>query len=143
MFNITFIDNSNLNYRRFLFVDNFFRLMRHLLNQQMIMSSNYFLLINIWSLMALILSSCLSGGILSSLMFKTMKNINTIDELVQSNLTIINYNESWIWYTYDAEHRHNIKLDDNLRRIKNKLEYFSRDLFYNEVVAMFTIRYLN
>ena len=133
-FKFYYPDHSKANNISFLLMDNFFRLMRHLLNQPMIMSSNNRLLINTWSLMALIMACCLSGGMLSSLNFKPMKNINSIDELVKSNLTIVNYNESWIWYVYDAEWRHNTQLDTNFRRIKNRLEFFSRDLFYQEAI---------
>ena len=84
--------------------------------------------------MALILSSCLSEGILSSLMFKPMKNINTIDELVQSNLTIVNYNHSWTWNVYLNQKIFRMSIDNNMRRIKDRLEYFSPDKFDDEVV---------
>ena len=132
-----FSEQQNQKYSGNSLLDYFFGLMRHLLNQAMDMTSNNALLINIWSFMALILTCCLSGGILTSLMFKPLKNINSIDELVESNLTIVNYNESSIWYVYDNEKKYKMPLDNNLRRIKNNLEFFDRNLFYQDVYLIY------
>ena len=111
----------------------FFVLGRHLLNQPLKRVTSESLLTNIWSFMAFIITVCFSGGILRSIVFREQKNINTFDEMIDSNLTVLTYNNSFVWSQYDSVRNYKQTLDENLKRLKQRLKYFPRDLLFNEV----------
>jgi len=76
--------------------------------------------------MALIICSCFSVGILSSMVTREMKTINTFEELIDSNLSIISANNSYIYWglTYQKS---NIKF----RQLEPKIKFI--DDWGNEV----------
>jgi hypothetical protein len=61
-------------------------------------NKNETLLINMWSFASMILISIFSGNFLSSLVNQDLKNIESFQELVNSNLTIISGNSSYFQY---------------------------------------------
>ncbi len=74
----------------------------YLLNNCQKTSDNF--LLTIWAFVSFIIITCISGNILSSIVNQDMTSINTFEELLNSNLSIIggkyshyqmfNYNES-------------------------------------------------
>jgi predicted signal transduction protein with EAL and GGDEF domain len=73
----------------------------YLLNNCQKSSNN--LLLTIWAFISIVIISCFSGNILSSIVNQDMTSINSFEELVNSNLTIIggkyahfeNFDKSW------------------------------------------------
>jgi hypothetical protein len=59
----------------------------YLLNNCQKSSNN--LLLTIWAFISIVIISCFSGNILSSIVNQDMTSINSFEELVNSNLTII------------------------------------------------------
>jgi len=59
------------------------------------------IVINIWCLMSLVLVACFSSHILSSLIFQPFKTINNFEELVQSNLSVITGNWSYLYHAHN------------------------------------------
>ena len=94
----------------------------------------------IWSFMALIITACFSGGILRAVMFREQKNINTFDEMMDSNLTVLAYNNSFVWTQYYSAMIYNHSLAENLKRLKPRLKYFPRELLYNRVCYTVILR---
>ena len=95
----------------------FFNLIRHIVNQGL---NEKDLLTTIWSLNVLILSSCISAGILSSLVDREVKNINTIEELIDSDLTVLISNKSFLWWNFRHKRnsmRNYLKILNDLNRI--------------------------
>ena len=111
----------------------FFSLLRPLLNQTMGKISNQKLLTIIWSFMALTITTCFSGGILTSVVFREQKNINSFDEMIDSNLTVLTYNNSWVWSQYENVLLWNKSLDEKFERLTPRLKFFPRSLLYEEV----------
>ena len=68
--------------------------------------------------MCLILVTCLSSGILTSIIIQEQKHINSLDEIFDSNLDIYGYNNSFIYFKFKYD-----DLDDNVRRIKPRLKF--------------------
>ena len=101
------------------------------------------LLTNVWSLMAFILTVCFSGGVLTSVMFREQKNINTFDEMIDSNLTVLAYNNSWVWRQYENLLIYKQSPDENLKRLKPRLKFFPREFLYNEVSVPDVLLYLD
>ena len=102
------------------FVESYFETSRHLFGESKSISSKDNFLTNIWAFMSLILVSCLSSGILSSIVIQDVRHINTIDEIIASNLDIYGYNNSWIYYKYKYN-----DLDKHMRRIMPRLKFMS------------------
>ena len=107
----------------------FYNILRHLLNQSMRKELRERLLINIWSLMALTITACFSGGILTSVVFREQKNINSFDEMIDSNLTVLTYNNSWIWSQYENVLLWNQPLDERLKRLSPRIKFFQGVFF--------------
>ena len=78
----------------------------------------------VWASMAMILVSCFSSGILSSIVIQEQKYINTIDEMINSNHDIYTYNNSWLWYEFLAEKQYNKPLDHLMKQIKPRVKFF-------------------
>ena len=99
--------------------------MRHLLIQPMNNASNSSkVMIIIWSSMALVLTSCFSGGILNSIIIPEHSNINSFGELIDSGLKVYINNNSWIWWNFKAlDMKWLNKLDDKLSKIQNRIDY--------------------
>ena len=93
----------------------YFGTIRHLFGQATI-NNNF--LNNIWSFMCLVLVFCISSGILSSIVIQDVRHINSIDEIIESNLDIYGYNNSWIYYKYKYN-----DLDNYMRQIEPRLKF--------------------
>src|SRR5687768_10989992 len=80
-------------------------------------------LVNIWALISVIFTSCLSGGVLSTILLQDMTAINSFAELMSSNMRIICLNNSFIYFGIEYAEEWN---DDKLKRLKytNKVDYF-------------------
>lgn len=76
----------------------FLKIIGTLLNQGFKDRTKFYL--NIWSLMTIVLIPCYSASILSSLLFQPMKTINTFEELVVSNLSLVTGNYSALYYLH-------------------------------------------
>jgi hypothetical protein len=74
-----------------------FKVLRVLLNQGMLISSSKFLF-TIRSLISVILISCFSGKIYSSMIERDLKTINNVKEIIGSNETIISKNYTTIYF---------------------------------------------
>jgi len=74
-----------------------FKVSRILLNQGRLTSSSNFLL-TLWSLISVIFISCFSGKIYSSMIKQDLKAINNVQDIIESNLTVICNNYSTIYY---------------------------------------------
>ncbi len=58
----------------------------------------------------MIFVSCFSGGIYTSIVYKDMKTINTYEEMLKSNLTLIGGDNSFLFHSIKWVHRnHYIK----------------------------------
>lgn len=75
-----------------------FEISRILVNQgwRRYISTNF--LMNLWALITVIFISCFSYGILSSLLIRNTKAINTFEELMSSKMQIICFNNSFIFW---------------------------------------------
>ena len=101
----------------------YFQVIRHLLNQSTDRQSNQSLLINLWSFSALVITTCFCGIVVSLLVIKEVKKINTIDELVESNLKIYSNNDSWIWWQIHNNLRYNNTIDTELAKIAPGIDF--------------------
>lgn len=91
-----------------------FQMIQILLNQGIRL--NNCLLLNLWSLIAVIFISCFSGLILSSLLIMNTKSINTFEELMSSDMRIICFNNT---YSYYAINWANYSNDEMLSRLQH------------------------
>jgi hypothetical protein len=57
-------------------------------------------ILNIWSLIGLVLITSFSTQILSSLLFEPMNTVNNFDELIQSNLSLVTGNWSYLYHAH-------------------------------------------
>ena len=87
----------------------------------------------IWSIMALIITSCFSGGILNILIVPEFKNINSFEEMVDSGLKIYVYNGSMLFAKFNNKRVMNMKLDDKLSKIETRLDSMTSDEFRMKV----------
>ena len=83
--------------------------------------------------MALILTACFSGGILTSVVFREQKNINNFEEMLDSNLTVITHNNSWVWSEFDSVIHWNKQLDEQMMKLRPRLNFFPRSFLYDDV----------
>ncbi len=74
-----------------------FKVSRILLNQGISTSSSNFLF-TIWSLISVIFISCFSGRIYSSMIKQDLKTINNVQDIIESNVTIIGNNYTTLYY---------------------------------------------
>ena len=70
------------------------RIMAPLINQNIYKKRD--IVFTLWSLMCLILANCFSNNILYSILNQEFKVINTLQELVDSKMTVIIPGDSWI-----------------------------------------------
>jgi predicted PurR-regulated permease PerM len=105
------------SYRKLNFEKLLFFIIRYLLNQGKTAKNE--LLIILWAFVAFIIISCLSAGILSTIVAQEEKTINTFEELIDSNLTIISGNGSLIyWIMKYIDSNSNTKFQQLENRIK-------------------------
>ena len=62
------------------------------------------------------------------------KPINSINELIDSNLTYVSRNDSWLWWQIETERRWKVPLDNNLRKIGSRLQFISDEEFNQNVI---------
>ena len=84
----------------------------------------------------MILTNVFSSGVLTSLMFQEEKHFDSLDELFSTNITLLNYNNSWIWYQFDNNLKYGSPLDDNLDQLKKKLNFLPREMIDSEVIQI-------
>ena len=111
----------------------YFEIMRYLVNQG-IDRLNKNLLILTWSLIALVITGCLSGIIYSLIVIPQNANINSIDELVQTNLEILSNNNSWIWYQLHGETEWGATIDKELAKIKTRIKFIDQKEMESKVI---------
>lgn len=112
-----------------------FEISRIILNQG---SRKYIcFLVNLWALISVIFVSCFSGGILSSILVRDMKAINTFEDLISSDVRIICFNNTFIYYGIKYADNWN---DDKLKwlRDSNRVEY----VVYNSNTESYLMRNL-
>jgi len=78
------------------------------------------LLVNLWSFISMILVFCFSGGILSSIVTQGIKTINTFDEMIDSNLTIVSGN--WTNIFFSIQYKKDKKLIDLYPKINFEVD---------------------
>jgi len=81
-----------------------------------------FVVIHIWSMIAMVLVSCFSGSILSSILLQPIKTIENFDQLKQSNLSLITGNWSYLWYSTT-----NNQTEPKLQYLQNKIHISFND----------------
>ena len=112
-------------------IENYFQVMRHLLNQSMNskFQNNDNLLIIIWSLMAVILTSCFSGLILNKIIIPEYLTINSFEELIDLGLKVYTTNDSWVWWqmkSYDQDWSK--QLDEKIHSdLYPRIDYITRE----------------
>ena len=65
------------------------------------------------------------------------KPINSINELIDSNLSYVAINDSWLWWNIENEKRWNESLDNNLRKIASRLQFISEEQLNQNVTSKF------
>jgi len=103
-----------------------FDVSRILLNQGYRYSENANFLFTIWSLISIILISCFSGNIYSSIINKNIITINDLNELIKANITIISPNNSMIYYNvaYNDPNPHIQLLNPRIQFAEDNVSYF-------------------
>ncbi len=97
--------------------DAFIETGRYLINQAT--NKNVSFLTNVWGLVSVIFVSCFSGGIYTSIVYKDMKTINTYEEMLKSNLTLIGGDNSYLFHSIKwVHHNHYIKFIELKPRVK-------------------------
>ena len=117
-----------------LLIENYFHVIRHLLNQSTNSTSNDNLLMRVWSPMAMILTMCFAGGILNRIIIPEHYNINSFDEMVDSGLKVFTDNDSWVWYEFrNYEKKWKKELDEKINKIYPRIDYIGRNEFRTKV----------
>ncbi len=104
------------SYRKLNFEKLLFFIIRYLLNQGN--SAKNDLLIILWAFVAFLITSCLSAGILSTIVAQEKKTINTFEELIDTNLTIISGNNSFVYWKIKYIDSNDMKFQQLANRIK-------------------------
>ena len=113
-----------------------FELFGQLLKQTSYRKLEKNVIMTIWSVAALILSSCFSGGILRSMVHREQTSIDTLDELISSNLSVVILENSWLWWQYEKQRRWNVPLEYYMSAIKPRLVSVPLDKFNNDKVLL-------
>jgi hypothetical protein len=94
-----------------------FKVSRILLNQGILTSSSNFLF-TLWSLISVIFISCFSGRIYSSMIKQDLKTINNVQDIIESNVTVISNNYTTIYFM--------VKFDDpspEIRLLQKRIKF--------------------
>ena len=60
--------------------------------------------------------------------------IDSIDDLIASNLTAVNANGSWLYAQFEAVTKYNNKLDEQLLALKPKMKFLDQnEVLYKQV----------
>ena len=79
------------------------------------------LVFNVWSFKALVLSSCFSGAILGAVVNRKQDAIDSIEDLISSNMSAVILEDSWLWWLFEGARRGNHPLDRHMKAIKPRL----------------------
>ena len=74
-------------------------------------------LTTLWAYMALVLSSCLCAGIFTAATHREWIYVNSLDDLVHSNMNVVVANDSHVWHLFNAKFKLNVTLDDRLDKL--------------------------
>ena len=123
----------NIKKRAINFRNIFLRICAKLLNQGF--HETEILLINIWSIMAVVLVSYFSSNIRSALIYQPMKTINNFDELIESNLSLMTGSYGYIKHAIQLHPNDSIKL----YKMKGRINYFNVMDDQNQLVVVTNI----
>ena len=71
----------------------------------------------------MIIACCFSGIALTLLAFPESRKIDNINDLVNTNMRILCYNDSWIWWKFEDRRLYRLPLPENVDKIKNRIEF--------------------
>ena len=92
------------------------------------------LLMQMWSLTALVITASFSGGILNKIITPDTYSINTFEEMIGSGLKIYTYNSSWVWYEFrDYQKGYTEKLDKKFSLLKSRINFITNDEIIDKV----------
>ena len=81
---------------------------------------NKTVLITVWSVTALVLTSCFSGGVLQSIVNRRQTSLDTIEDVVNAkNISVAIRDNTWIWWQFHSNKKWNASLDNNMLAIKH------------------------
>ena len=109
--------------------------MSHIFKQTTDTDLNKSVLIYVWSVSALVLTSTFSGTVLESIVNRHKTRIDTIEDLINAeNITAAIRCKSWIWWHFDKERQYNIQLDNNMLAIKHLVKFINRTEMEDKVI---------
>ena len=120
---VLFINGKSIKYKSKPFINILFDIFRHLVNQSLLkVESNPNIVTNLWSFSALISTACFSAGILSSILNVEHNCINSVVELMHTDMNAFIFNDSEIWHFYHRKITEpNSTLDPLLQQIMPKM----------------------
>ena len=87
---------------------------------------NQTILITVWSVSALVLTSCFSGGVLQSIVNRGQTKIDSIEDMINAkNMSAAMRHNSWLWCEFEAKIQWKKPLDSNLKAIEPMVKTFS------------------
>ena len=99
--------------------------------------SNEDSLFTFWSFMFLIITISFCGGVLSSIVTKQYLSINSIQELINSDKSLITTKGSWIWWKYEAKNKHMEEITDPLLlALEPRLKTITNEAFEDKVLLL-------
>ena len=115
-------------------MDSILIVFRCLVNQCENHCQNNNLIILAWLFTAFIILVFFSGGVHESIVNNDNSKIDSMDDLIASNLTAFITNNSWLHSVFDGVTKYNNTLDQYLMGIERKVKFLDRDeVFYKEV----------
>ena len=78
---------------------------------------------SLWSFISLSIIACFAGRILCLIIIGEHKNINSIQELIESDMSIQVYNKSWLWHQFNNKKEWSNTLDDSLAKIESRINF--------------------
>ena len=84
-------------------------------------------LVTIWSVSALVLTSCFSGGVLESIVNRSHTSLNTIEDVVNAkNISVAVRENSWIWWQFESYRIYKDPLDNNMLAIQHLVKVVNK-----------------
>ena len=113
------------------------QILSHIFNQTTDNEMNKTILITVWSVCALVLTSSFSGGVLEFIVNRRQTSIDTIEDIINAkNMSAaIRYN-SWLWYQFHDKLEWNKSLDSNLKAIEPIFQTFSDSQLEDKVLLI-------
>ena len=109
------------------FIVKYFQVIRHLVAQPLDDLLKRNLLMTLWSFISLVIITSFSSKILSLLVVPETKLINTIDELVESQMDVYTHNNSMVYWQLKGFYDSNYTIDNWLAQIKQKFKFIGWD----------------